>query len=790
MADTHNTIPIRPKGLVPSVEAEQPISVPEASLSLGQQIRMKRNEMIAQDSMQRKAAESNTPAVVGHHEPSSWECILLSPIELLALQPETRHEGKIIFLNICSVAKQNGAVFTVVDPAGTQGQLWTLMVRPFGGQTADYAEHTLFAVREPYLGRTPTGETMICVHHPTDIVWISPFEFEAQLFPKLCKVADGMDFMKEGNAAFVQGKNIAAVDAYGRGAEIAQDLGTKHNFFVKRASAYSRLGNHQAALHDAEFVLATDPKKVDALQRACAAALEVGKLSAAQAYLQTLKAIKADATSAKLSTRVERRLLVNNTEGCNLTALVKGMSGNQVVTDAGSYVGNTEIRPSAFGGLGLFATKSASVGELLLCEKPLAVTCSLDGYTEEGLRDILPDRVANGRKLALLQELVSKVRIQPELHKELFDLHASPDVGNKAVNRWNPLTFNIYQALSILDCNFYSVSAKTLADCHYQDEESPDWEAEAQLTGADRCPGIWTIVSRVNHSCVPNATWCWIGDLLILRAMHNIGANEEITVSYVPREYIYSERTEALEKQFDVVCRCIKCVADAALSIEDQDFMLRGYMQRDATSDVHRHGLTQPQAIAVVANAIAAPLKIFDPERCKAVPCLELADPLMQLAYVYLGGSHGHLWREASGMEDLKTKGAACFMAGLEIGLGFVIAIDETSGFCDLVYTDYCVATMGGVISLMCLAELAHVTKGSVEQARSVKLQHCARKMYLVVYGEDSSFDKYLDWYDCRKLLKQAKNQAQQSDKDQKQKSPVRVRDRRIPAFLRLEDTV
>ncbi len=71
--------------------------------------------------------------------------------------------------------------------------------------------------------------------------------------------------------------------------------------------------------------------------------------------------------------------------------------------------------------------------------------------------------------------------------------------------------------------------------------------------------------SCVNHSCNPNAAaTCDQGNHTVaIVAQRDIRAGEEVTLSYIDESLPYKQRQAEL-RDYGFVCRCDKCVADAA----------------------------------------------------------------------------------------------------------------------------------------------------------------------------------------------------------------------------------
>ncbi|KAI9889140.1 MAG: hypothetical protein M1814_005731 [Vezdaea aestivalis] len=77
------------------------------------------------------------------------------------------------------------------------------------------------------------------------------------------------------------------------------------------------------------------------------------------------------------------------------------------------------------------------------------------------------------------------------------------------------------------------------------------------------------LVSRVNHSCLPNAWINFEGRKMSLRTLTNINEGDEITISYVDSRRSTEERRAVLEQKFFFDCRCLKCVTVGPLSNDE-----------------------------------------------------------------------------------------------------------------------------------------------------------------------------------------------------------------------------
>lgn len=78
-------------------------------------------------------------------------------------------------------------------------------------------------------------------------------------------------------------------------------------------------------------------------------------------------------------------------------------------------------------------------------------------------------------------------------------------------------------------------------------------EAQHEILSLGLC--LEPFYSKINHSCEPNAYWCFNGRELQVRAEHDIQAGTELSISYITGGD-YKERKEKLSKWgFSCVCR-------------------------------------------------------------------------------------------------------------------------------------------------------------------------------------------------------------------------------------------
>ncbi|KAI0044074.1 SET domain-containing protein [Auriscalpium vulgare] len=99
----------------------------------------------------------------------------------------------------------------------------------------------------------------------------------------------------------------------------------------------------------------------------------------------------------------------------------------------------------------------------------------------------------------------------------------------------------------------------------------------------DGCIGVYGAIfedmSRVNHSCSPNAEFLWNMDTLTgdVRALRHIAPGEQITTSYVDVFSPYTSRLDTLWRSYTFRCQCPTCTLQPHQIIDDDLFRTEIY---------------------------------------------------------------------------------------------------------------------------------------------------------------------------------------------------------------------
>ncbi|XP_034043830.1 histone-lysine N-methyltransferase SMYD3 isoform X2 [Thalassophryne amazonica] len=71
--------------------------------------------------------------------------------------------------------------------------------------------------------------------------------------------------------------------------------------------------------------------------------------------------------------------------------------------------------------------------------------------------------------------------------------------------------------------------------------------------------GLYPSLSLLNHDCRPNCVMVFEGTKLQLRAVQDIAAEEELTISYIETSALTEDRQRQLEDQYHFTCHCQQC---------------------------------------------------------------------------------------------------------------------------------------------------------------------------------------------------------------------------------------
>jgi len=181
------------------------------------------------------------------------------------------------------------------------------------------------------------------------------------------------------------------------------------------------------------------------------------------------------------------------------------------------------IQESPEKGLGMFAARPIKVGELIMLERPVIVTRTRLGVSQEQKlnTDIFHGAALSGLPSALRASIMS----------------LNNCYGSKK-GQINGTLLTNFLALEISD--------------------APD---------PDSYVGLFLALSRVNHDCAPNSNFFFGAKSFTgqLYAVRNIAKDEEITMLYTHLAAPRTERHKDLREKYEFDCMCSTCSLPAAL---------------------------------------------------------------------------------------------------------------------------------------------------------------------------------------------------------------------------------
>ncbi|KAI5831742.1 SET domain-containing protein [Schizophyllum commune Tattone D] len=210
------------------------------------------------------------------------------------------------------------------------------------------------------------------------------------------------------------------------------------------------------------------------------------------------------------------------------------------------------ISPAGKKGLGMFATRALSAGGLILSERPLVVhPLGAPLYTGDQMGLFRLPQSITGRVIETEFEIEVMVQRMVTKNRDAFiSLTNSRDFSScgNLVGRAYTNGLDVLQEFTFAGL--------------------PD------DSGAYK--GVFDKLSRVNHSCTPNAVFSW--DSLSfsgsLRAIRAIQPDEEITITYCDPSLSTAERAAVLAP-YDIVCDCPACKDGAASDARRNDIFAK-----------------------------------------------------------------------------------------------------------------------------------------------------------------------------------------------------------------------
>lgn len=366
--------------------------------------------------------------------------------------------------------------------------------------------------------------------------------------------------------------------------------------FSNRSEAWLRLKHYENAYRDAQGALSLTPshdkstlrkgKALHGLQcfkQAISCYQEMLDLPPSRLSAETRDQIKGTLIREAQVSEIQTRLGKYNLDDY----FVGGCRGDPPA--CADHVGPVEVRyVNQTIGRGLFVTRDVKEGELLLVSNPVAVArASPNVGVGHGLSE---GAEANN---AVLQDLTAQLRDAAKRSSRTIQQLYTLSDGNKArkgevppMSVFTPLapTLPSYEEDFELLSDMKKIE-KLAEDQDYGETQVDNprirrivdinvfegnrftsssvinlvWVPENEIPA-----GVWILPSFINHSCTPNSSRRYVGDVMFINASRDLQAGEEITVAYF-HLFIPGHERKALSEKRGFCCCCSRCSLEQSL---------------------------------------------------------------------------------------------------------------------------------------------------------------------------------------------------------------------------------
>jgi tetratricopeptide (TPR) repeat protein len=538
----------------------------------------------------------------------------LQEMKISDLRLETHHRGKKLVIKraspVVTLAVRSWCM--VQDEEGKQTERLEM-----GLHKTRHGEEILettkrFIVKDPYFTLNDQGEATLRLDHPSDLVALR------DEIPNNIKDAEkaAASCKKKGNAALKEQDLPEACARYVDGVKIASlhdkpDLlrDTSRNL----AHVHLLLGQFDQAITAAKasYIGGDDPRSKDLDSKACfragGAAYSLGDFLAAKSFFEEQQKLTPDDKDGKVFLKRSALRLREQDTGVHDFAKIRlGFSQARPRVDTATFIANTTIKTSSGKGRGLFAIRNIAVGEVVMCEKAF---CVVYGHEKEAMTamtyDLRDDKIRVS-PVGLSKAIVQKLLSNPSQIGKVMDLYGDyqGDAKDTFIDEHGNSVVDVFRVHDIISRNAFGHGNQF-----------------GQEGARNASTGLWIHAAYINHSCIPNASKDYIGDLMILRASRPIIAGDEIFHAY-DESSDYDTRQAALQLTWGFECSCELCEAEkqdeAAVRRKREE--LRGeadaFVAREHWAGAKRLVIAKAQRLAKGID------ETYDAERYKGLPRL------------------------------------------------------------------------------------------------------------------------------------------------------------------------
>ncbi|SMY22665.1 unnamed protein product [Zymoseptoria tritici ST99CH_1A5] len=373
---------------------------------------------------------------------------------------------------------------------------------------------SVIAIKEPRLDvRKPPepGDQLPCfltVEHISDLIILHPLH---QLTPLAFRQASvqpeteqtALEWKSLGNTALKANSMQLARNYYSAGLAVAgsHQSELKHDLLRNRALANLNLGRCDAALADA-LASISEPSSIESQRLNFKAYHRAGR---AEYLLDWWWCRRLDwAPKSRRKAGKGRR-----------------------------FLSKVDVMPSELHGRGLFANRDIVPGELVMCEKAISIVYGDLTRPKPVLKYLAHKKECKvtGNLAGAHRQLAKKLSDNLSLITKVLELYAGKDYDaetKELIQLDETAVVDSYLLHEICansgdSCAVVADTASVIFPFH--------WQGERHEEGR-RGVGLWCMASYINHSCMPNSSRSFIGDLMITRATKPIARDQEITRYY------------------------------------------------------------------------------------------------------------------------------------------------------------------------------------------------------------------------------------------------------------------
>ncbi|KAF4636904.1 hypothetical protein G7Y89_g1173 [Cudoniella acicularis] len=567
--------------------------------------------MNSYNGMQEKLARSpsdltwmKTTIVGDPYPPSVSSMATLKKMMINKLALETQHRGSYLLLRTIVPPIIFSAVMTVVeDEMGnvTTFSLYQQEIEASQPSAEILKEGAVIVVKEPYFKTLGSGGYGIRVDHPSDVLWLDPDDPKMPVpwKPTSTKINKSAEqWKKAGNALFGAGEFNAALEKYFEALKSSPTPADEEILHNNIALAYLRLEKYEYVLAETSFIPNPLARSEKSLYRTAVALYNLSRFDESHEILEVLvKQFPESVIGKQDLSRVKLRLEEQMTGKYDFKKTYRDAKLRPPLVDCATFSSRVAVKNTNGKGKGLFTTRGVKAGDLLLCEKAFSYGCrepakgGAKSTTDLGmLLNLSTNTAIMDTHASQIANVYQKLLKNPSLAPPFLDLfHGSYQPVSKEKVDGKPVV-DSFLIERIISLNTFGCPTISKDDIHHDN-----------FVGSS---GVWTLASRINHSCVSNCSRTFIGDMLILRASGDLPAGTELGFWYVnPREKEENGAgpREKLSQQWGFKCCCTLCLAEGKTPASKK------IIRKRIMDKMMKEGTMSPQLLSDLENTFPYP---------------------------------------------------------------------------------------------------------------------------------------------------------------------------------------